>query len=278
MSSGGANQWATSHPSRPRRAVEVLGVRVDDVTYVEALSLCEEFVAAGGPHLVTTVNTEFVMAARADPTYREILNGAALAVPDGIGLLLAAKLAGHPLREHVRGTDLVNQLACLSARTGYRLFFLGGQQGAGAAAAAALRRRWPGLDVAGCYEGSPDPAADAETVGAVRAAGRVDILLVAYGAPAQERWIARNQAATGAPVAIGVGGVFNYLSGRVPRAPAWLRRLELEWLHRLLVQPWRWRRQLALPRFVMVCLLLSLAGRPVVREVAAGSPPGDNHH
>lgn len=260
------------------RAVEVLGVRLDDVTYVEALAAIASFIEEGGPHLVATVNTEFVMAAQSDAAFLATLNHAALCVPDGIGLLLAARLSGLRLREHVRGTDLVDQLACLAARNGYRLFFLGGRDGVAAEAAAALRRRWPGLQVAGWFEGASDPSGDAETVAAVRGAGRVDVVLVAYGAPAQERWIERNLGACGAAVGIGVGGVFNFFAGRAPRAPGWMRRLELEWLHRLLTQPWRWRRQLALPRFVLLCLARRLRGRPVARELSPRATAGSGDH
>jgi N-acetylglucosaminyldiphosphoundecaprenol N-acetyl-beta-D-mannosaminyltransferase len=88
----------------------------------------------------------------------------------------------------------------------------------------------------------------------IRAAGRVDVLLVAYGAPKQEAWLDRNLAELGIPVGIGVGGVFNYLSGETPRAPAWVRRIHFEWLHRLITQPWRWRRQLALPAFAALAV------------------------
>jgi N-acetylglucosaminyldiphosphoundecaprenol N-acetyl-beta-D-mannosaminyltransferase len=98
----------------------------------------------------------------------------------------------------------------------------------------------------------------------IRTAGPVDLILVAYGAPAQERWLARSLGPLGIPVGIGVGGVFNFLAGEVPRAPGWMRRLELEWLHRLIVQPSRWRRQLALPRFML------LAGLEAARRRSHG--------
>lgn len=258
---------------RPVRSVYVLGVRVDDVTFDDALELCDAFVAEGGPHLIATVNTEFVMAAQRDTDYRRTLNEAALCVPDGIGLLTAARLSGQTLRQHVRGTDLVDQIAALARSKDYGLFLLGGQGGAAAEAAAALARRWPGIRIAGWYEGSPAPEHDTETLAAVKAAGKVDIVLVAYGAPAQERWIERNLGASGAALGVGVGGVFNFLAGRARRAPRWVRRLELEWLHRLVTEPWRWRRQLALPRFILLCLANVLRRRPVVREALPGGAP-----
>jgi N-acetylglucosaminyldiphosphoundecaprenol N-acetyl-beta-D-mannosaminyltransferase len=238
----------TQYPS-PVPAIDILGVRVDDVTYDEALGLVDRYIAEGGPHLITTPNPEFVMLARRDPAFQALLAEAALNVPDGIGLLLAARLQGQRFREHVRGTDLVERLAALGATRGHRWFLLGAADGVAREAADRLLVRHPGLRIVGAAPGSPYPRDDETTRAVIRAAGPVDLILVAYGAPAQERWMARNLGPLGIPVGIGVGGVLNFLSGRVPRAPGWMQRLELEWLHRLLVQPWRWRRQLSLPRF-----------------------------
>jgi N-acetylglucosaminyldiphosphoundecaprenol N-acetyl-beta-D-mannosaminyltransferase len=248
------------------RSVDVLGVRVDDVTYREALQILRAAIDSRQPHVVTTPNPEFVMLARRDATFRAVLNRAALNIPDGIGLLLAARLSGDRLRQHVQGTDLVRLLARESAQRGERWFLLGGQGDVASRAGRTLERDYPGLRVVGAVPGSPRPQQDAETRQAIRAAGRVDVLLVAYGAPKQELWLDRNLAAVQAPVGIGVGGVFNYLSGDVLRAPHWVRQLHAEWLHRLFTQPWRWRRQLALPRFAGLALLSAaerrLRGRP----------------
>ena len=240
-------------PKQPR-SVNILGMRVDDVTYAEALDLLRWHITSGRAGVVVTPNTEFAMRARRDAEFRQLLNSASLAIPDGIGLVWASRLLGDPIREHLRGTDLVDQLASLAAAEGYRFFLLGAAVGVAAAAAAQLQRWHPGLQIVGTHSGSPHAAYDEEATAVIRAAGHVDVLLVAYGAPAQEKWIARNQAPLGVPLAIGVGGVFDFFSGRASRAPLWIRRLELEWLYRLLRQPSRWRRQLALPHFA-VCLL-----------------------
>lgn len=236
------------------RSVDVLGVRVDDVTYDEALGILRTAIRQRVPHIVTTPNPEIVMQARGGPALRAALDRAALNIPDGIGLLLAARLAGDRLRQHVQGTDLVLRLAAESPANGWRWFLLGGLGDVAERAAAALRAQYPGLQVAGAAPGSPLPADDEATRALVRRAGRVDVLLVAYGAPKQERWLDRNLAALEIPVGIGVGGVFNYLAGDAPRAPSWVRRLHLEFLHRLLTQPWRWRRQLALPVFAVLAV------------------------
>jgi N-acetylglucosaminyldiphosphoundecaprenol N-acetyl-beta-D-mannosaminyltransferase len=251
---------ATGGHSIPR-SVDVLGLRIDDVTYSEALALLLRAVETRTPHVVTTPNPEFVMLARREPGFRAALNRAALNIPDGIGLLLAARLAGDRLREHVQGTDLVLKLAAESARRGQRWFLLGGYADVAQRAARVREHDFPGLVVAGAAGGSPFPVDDAASRAALRAAGRIDVLLVAYGAPKQEHWLDRNLAELDIPVGIGVGGVFNYLSGDAPRAPAWLRRVHLEWLHRLITQPWRWRRQLALPVFGALAVRAALAKR-----------------
>ena len=248
------------------QCVEVLGVRVDDVTYDEALSLLQGALAARAPSVVTTPNPEIVMLARRHPAFRAVLNRSALNIPDGIGLLFAARMVGRRLRQHVQGTDLVLRLAAINFSPGSALeprrwFLLGGHGDVAARAAAALVRQFPSLTIAGAMPGSPLESDDAEVCAAIRAAGPVDVLLVAYGAPKQELWLDRNLAALGIPVGIGVGGVFNYLSGDAPRAPAWLRRLHLEWLHRLISQPWRWRRQLALPQFAALVVVEALRVR-----------------
>ncbi|HET9015115.1 MAG TPA: WecB/TagA/CpsF family glycosyltransferase, partial [Thermomicrobiaceae bacterium] len=187
--------------------------------------------------------------------FRETLGAADLATPDGVGVILASRLAGRPLRGRVAGVDLV---AALAARDDpdVRLFLLGAAPGIAARAADALVREHPACRVAGTLSGSPSPA-DAPAILAALAAARPTVLLVAFGAPAQDRWIANHAtdlAACGIVVAAGVGGTFDYLAGAVPRAPRLVRQLGFEWLYRLIRQPWRWRRQLALPRFVVLVL------------------------
>jgi N-acetylglucosaminyldiphosphoundecaprenol N-acetyl-beta-D-mannosaminyltransferase len=242
-------------------SVDILGVRVDDVTYLEALALLREAIRTRTPHVVTTPNPEIVMLARRDQAFKATLNRAALNIPDGIGLLLAARLAGRRLRQHVQGTDLVLLLAAESARAGQRWFLLGGEAGAAQQAASALAERFPGLQVVGAEPGSPLVGHDPSVRERIGSVAPVDVLLVAYGAPKQEQWLDRNLAALKIPVGIGVGGVFNYLSGATPRAPAWVRRVHFEWLHRLLTQPWRWRRQLALPVFAALAVQSGVSAR-----------------
>lgn len=206
-----------------------------------------------GAAQVVTLNPEIVMRARSDPELCAIVRQAALVVPDGIGLIWAGRLHGEPLPQRVTGVDLMVALAAEAATQGYRIVLVGAGEGVAAAAARALERRFPPLRIAATFAGSPLAADDAEAVQRI-AAARADLVFVAYGAPQQERWIARLCPALGAAVAVGVGGAFDMLAGRVPRAPRWMRQAGLEWLYRLLRQPWRWRRMLALPRFAGVAV------------------------
>ena len=228
----------------------ILNVRVHALTNAQTLALIETFIARGKPCQLVTVNPEFVVAAQSDEAFRRIINTATLALPDGIGLLKAARfLKTTPLPERVSGSDLVARLAELSHQKGYRIYFLGARQGVAEKAIEKLRAKYPHLNVAGYYAGSPAPE-DNEAIVRRILPTRPDILLVAYGAPKQDKWIARNLDRLQIPVCIGVGGSFDFLSGTARRAPGWIQRLGLEWLHRLVMQPWRWPRIWnAVPRF-----------------------------
>ncbi|MDO8692294.1 MAG: WecB/TagA/CpsF family glycosyltransferase [Dehalococcoidia bacterium] len=233
--------------------LRLLGVRVDDVTEAEALDRIETFIQDGTPHQVVTVNPEFVVMAQQDRIFMDILNSADLCLPDGVGLLWAARTLGRPLRERVAGSDLVYRLAQLAEDRGHSVYLLGAGQGIGQKAAERLIRQHPGLRVVGAYPGSPRPEEDAGIVARIRAVSP-QILLVAFGAPAQDRWIRRNMELLGVPVSIGVGGALDFVSGKVRRAPVWMRKLGVEWLFRLAMEPWRWRRMIRLPRFAIMVL------------------------
>jgi len=228
--------------------VNILGVRIHDVTDEEALAKIEGFIATGQPHQLVTVNPEFVMLAQQNEAFRQVINQAALALPDGIGILWAARVYGHRLRERVTGVDTLQNVAGLAARRGYRLFLLGAAPGVADRAARRLQRAHPGLVVAGTWAGTPAETEAADIIRRVRSA-RPDALFVAYGAPKQDLWIARHRLALGVPVVMGVGGAFDFIAGVTRRAPRWMRKVGLEWLHRLYQQPWRWHRMTALPRF-----------------------------
>jgi N-acetylglucosaminyldiphosphoundecaprenol N-acetyl-beta-D-mannosaminyltransferase len=239
---------------RTKKHVQILGVAVEDIVEDEALERFIGFVAEGGPHQIVTVNPEFIMEAQHNSAFRRVLAGADMATPDGFGLLLAARLRGNAFRSRVTGVALAERIAAEAPAHGWSLFLLGAAPGVAESAAQTLQDRYPALKIAGCYAGSPRRDEEAAIQARIIAA-QPTILLVAYGHPAQELWIARNQPLLRVPVAIGVGGVFDYLAGKRPIAPAWMRRFGLEWLYRLIRQPRRWRRILvAVPLFLWAAL------------------------
>lgn len=208
-----------------------------------------------GLHQIATVNPEFVMTAQKDSEFRQVLKESDLCLPDGIGLVLASRWLGRPLPERVPGSELVYHLAEMAAEERWRLFLLGAGPGVAEEAAAIFQAKYPALEVAGTHAGSPDPAENENIVALVNQSC-ADLLFVAYGAPKQDKWIARNrQTLSTVRVAVGVGGSLDFVSGRAARAPSWVQKLGLEWLHRLWKEPWRWRRMLALPRFAVRVLI-----------------------
>jgi N-acetylglucosaminyldiphosphoundecaprenol N-acetyl-beta-D-mannosaminyltransferase len=228
----------------------LLGVPIDPMTEDAAIEWVARAIADGRPRLVISVNPERIMQARREPEFAAILQRADLALADGAGVLWAARRTGHPLPARVAGVDFVQSLAARGAREGWRFFFLGGAPGVADAAGRVLRERFTGFTLAGSHAGSAHPSDDAASVEAVRASG-AQLLFLAYGGGAEEAWLARNLDRTGAVIGMGVGGAFDFISGRAERAPRWMRERGVEWLHRLSREPWRWRRMLALPRFVV---------------------------
>jgi N-acetylglucosaminyldiphosphoundecaprenol N-acetyl-beta-D-mannosaminyltransferase len=217
-----------------------------------ALDRIEQLVDAGGHHLVATVNPEFVMRAGRDTNFARVLESADLCLPDGTGVVWAARRQGCQMSAPVTGVDLIPLLAALCVRRGFRLFLLGAAPGVAEEFATRLRAEHPGIEVA-AHAGSSDTSGDDEALRLIRE-HRTQVLLVAYGAPKQEMWIDRTKDRSGVAVAIGVGGSFDYLTGRVARAPAWMRNAGLEWTHRLLQQPWRIRRMAVLPVYALKVL------------------------
>jgi N-acetylglucosaminyldiphosphoundecaprenol N-acetyl-beta-D-mannosaminyltransferase len=244
------------HPSR----VTILGVPSDIVRADEARQIVQTYLSPpwdGQLRHIVTLNPEYVMAASRDPAFAAGIARADLITADGIGVLLAQRLLRESRRargERVTGVTLLEWLLEESSLTRTSLFLLGGRPGVAKRLAFLLSVRIPGSRIAGWWsEGSARPEHDGEALSRIRASG-AKVVAVAYGAPGQVIWIERNRQAlidAGVRVAIGVGGAFDFLSGDVPRAPVLLQGIGLEWLYRLVKEPWRWRRQRILPVFAM---------------------------
>jgi N-acetylglucosaminyldiphosphoundecaprenol N-acetyl-beta-D-mannosaminyltransferase len=230
-------------------SIDILGCRVDAVGRAEAVARVAELAQNTHGSLVITLGVEMVMAAQRDAAFRAIVNGAALCVCDTIGLLLASRLRGGPLRERVTGVELVDALAARSATTGdICLYFLGAAGDTAQRAASALQARYPGARIGGAANGYFRDEDIPAIVAAIRASG-ANVLCAGLGSPRQEQWLSQHLNETGCGVGIGIGGSFDIFAGNVKRAPAAIQRAGLEWAYRLVSEPRRWRRQLALPLF-----------------------------
>ena len=238
--------------------VDVLGVAFDSVTVDEAVERALELLEQDGPHLVVTPNPEIVQRANQDPEFADLLARADLVIPDGVGVIYAAKILGRPLKARVPGIDFASALMGRMAGTGKRLFLLGAEPGVAEQAAARLQAAYPGLVVCGVHDGYFKE--DGPVVQAIRDA-RADAVFVCLGAPKQEKWIAAHGGEAGARLYIGLGGSLDVFAGKVERAPERMQKLGLEWLYRLIKQPSRIGRMAKLPLFLVSAVGARLRGK-----------------
>jgi len=244
------------------KPIEILGCRLDPIDAGEAARRIVELAGTSGGAQVVTLGTEMVVYAQRDARYREIVNRCALSLCDTAGLLAVARARGASLHERVTGVELIEHLCAAAAHEGLGVYLLGGAPGVAQQAAAQLQHRYPGLLVSGARDGYFAEGESAHVAAAIRKSG-AHLLLAGLGFPKQEFWLAQWLAETGCGAGIGVGGSFDVLSGNIARAPEAWRRIHLEWFYRLIREPKRWRRQLALPYFVL------LAAREQVRFTLA---------
>lgn len=229
----------------------VLNLPVDLLSVQAAVDRMGAFIRERGALLVVTMNAEMAMQAQADPALGDIIRRAGLVVADGSGVVWAVgRQPGAPRVEKVAGVDLLRAAAARAATEGWSLYLLGAKPGVAEEAAANLQATYPGLRIVGVRDGYFDATTEPAVIQAIRDA-RPDILLVALGVPRQEKWLAEHQGALGVPVAMGVGGSFDVFAGRVKRAPLFFQKFHIEWLFRLIQEPWRFQRMWAtLPAFV----------------------------
>ena len=237
---------------------DVLGVAFDDVTLDEAVDRALAMLEEDGPHMVATPNPEIVQRAQKDREFAGILAQADLVIPDGVGVVYAAKILGRPLKGRVPGIDFASALIGRMAGTGRRLYLLGAAPGVAEQAAVNLRAKYPGLVVCGAHDGFFQD--DASPAAAIKAA-RADVVFVCLGFPKQEKWIAAHGREAGARLYVGLGGSLDVFAGRVERAPESFQRLGLEWLHRLIKEPSRIGRMAKLPLFLVSAAGARLTGK-----------------
>ena len=228
---------------------DVLGVAVDNLTLSEAVGQARTFLAGDRTCTVVTPNAEIVYLAHRDPAVREALNAADLILPDGIGVLKAARMLGCPIYERVAGIDFAQALLPWLAQDGIPVFFFGGGPGVAEEAARRMTAIHPGLTVRGIQDGYFPAGAEGGIAADIRAAG-ARVVFICLGAPKQELFMQAYGARTGARLLIGLGGSFDVWAGRVKRAPRTFIKFGLEWLYRILRQPKRILRAVRLPAFL----------------------------
>jgi N-acetylglucosaminyldiphosphoundecaprenol N-acetyl-beta-D-mannosaminyltransferase len=234
-------------------------VRIDSPSLSEALAAVESFVSSSSAHQIITANALMLLAVRDDAALAAAFREASLVVPDSAGVALAARLTGQRIAQVLPGVELVDHICRLAAARGWRVFLLGAAPGVAEAAARALSERHPGLAVAGTRHGYFPPDEEPNVLREVSAA-RADVLFAALSVPRQDVWVHRNLGRLGCKAAMGVGGSFDVLSGRLRRAPRWMSRAGLEWLFRLAQEPWRAGRMARLPVFFAKAVWHRLAG------------------
>lgn len=226
---------------------DILGITVDTFSMQETVKEIRKAVEDQVKIRVVTANPEMIYASCQDQQLRSLINSADIVTADGIGVVWAAQRLGTPVQERVTGIDLIQAIFPVANQQKWRIFFLGGKPGVARQAGSQVAEKYPGIAWAETH-GYFDKEEEAYLLDRIRAF-HPHILLVGLGAPRQEYWISEHPEL--ATVSIGVGGSFDALAGIVVRAPKWVQEFKLEWLYRLVKEPWRWKRQSVLPRFVV---------------------------
>jgi len=228
--------------------VNILGVNIDKVTYTEAVDKIFNMLNEKGNHSVFTPNSEIILMAYKDEAFCEILNSADLLTADGIGVVHASKIVKNPVPERVAGYDMACGIIKKISQSGHRLYMFGGKPGVAELAAEKLKEQYPLLNIVGTHNGYFSPEELDTIIEDINMSG-ADLLFVCLGAPTQEKWIYTNRDKLSCHVMMGIGGSLDVFAGTVQRAPEIWCKLGLEWLYRLIKEPWRLPRMMALPKF-----------------------------
>ena len=232
----------------------ILGVDVSRVTYDSLAEACMRHIDQQENTFIVAVNPEKIMKAKQDDSLRELINSATYQIPDGVGVLIASKLVKGSVHERVTGVDFMLRLCEEAAKKKKNVFLFGGKPGIAEQAEKALLERFPSIRIVGTQDGyEKDQSKVIKKINASKA----DIVFVAMGSPKQETWILQHMKQCHATVFQGVGGSFDVISGNVKRAPDGFQKIGLEWLYRLLREPWRLKRQLVLPKFLLTAVIHS---------------------
>ncbi|MDQ0154260.1 WecB/TagA/CpsF family glycosyltransferase [Robertmurraya andreesenii] len=239
--------------------VDILGIPFVNTTKAQFVKKLDEHLANQDKVFVVTANPEIVMKAREDEQYKKVIDQATYITADGIGVVKAAQLLNKPIPERVTGYDTMLDLLELAQEKQYSIYLLGGQQETLEKAVANIKASYPKINIVGQHNGFFDWSSN--TIQQEISEKKPDLIFVALGVPRQENWIAQNLSAFEKGVCIGVGGSFDVIAGTVERAPEMWQKANLEWLYRLIKQPSRWKRMLALPRFGLKILKVKVTGK-----------------
>lgn len=231
-----------------RDVVEILGIPFDYVDMEEAVERAKKFAVGERLRFIVTPNPEIVMIAQDDEELKKALHSADMIVPDGVGIVIASALYGNKLSERVAGFDLMAELIVWGMNKGWTFYLLGGKPGVPDKAKLNLEKVYPKIKIVGFHHGYFKDEEE-EVITHINLC-RPNILLVGMGAPRQEKWIFRNRWKLNANLAMGVGGALDILAGKARRAPKIFIKLGLEWLYRLIKEPWRIKRMMLLPLFL----------------------------
>jgi len=223
--------------------ISVLDVRFLNITMDQTLALLEDTISSGNKEAVSFINADCLNISIHDAEYRQLLNSQNIVLPDGAGIGLACRLIGRRMAANLNGTDLLPPLCELASKKDYSMYLLGAAKGVGLRMKANLESKYPGLSIVGEQHGYFDPETSTQEVIQSINALKPNIVLVAFGAPLQEKWIRKHIEQIDANLLLGVGGLFDFYSGDKKRAPVWMRNNGLEWVYRLYLEPGRlWRR------------------------------------
>ncbi|MCK9443685.1 MAG: WecB/TagA/CpsF family glycosyltransferase [Tissierellaceae bacterium] len=237
--------------------IEIFGTKIYNITLEETLDKIREFINGESLKVIFTPNTEIVMAAKDDNVLRDIINQGDLIVPDGIGLIYASRIKKKPLKERVTGYDISMNMLNMADENSYSLYLLGGKEGIAQIAKDKIEEKYKHIKVAGyhhgyfkgSHNGYTDHDEENKIIDEINSKNP-DIIFLGLGFPKQEIWIDANKSRLKGKVIIGNGGVIDVLSGNTKRAPEIFLKLNLEWFYRLIKEPSRIRRQMALPKFM----------------------------
>ncbi len=251
------------HIDNKKQKVRLFGVPIDRISCQQAIERLDEFVSKNKPSFVVTPDTLAILRARRDKEYLGITKKADLVTPDGAGILWASATLDTPLIERITGIDLINKICISAVEKGYKLYLLGSESTVIDRAVINLKDRFPRINIVGYYHGYFDKInlnndknnkSEKDIIKEIQDK-KPDFLLVGLGVPKQELWIAKHKDELGVPVCIGIGGSFDVLSGKIPRAPLWMQNHGMEWIFRLIKEPKRLKRVVALPYFMWLIFL-----------------------